>query len=276
MQILHSLKDGDVTMGKLERLTTDSKGYLHINEQIHCVIMGAFEIVSQGSSIYRVRSGIVLATNQRVVFFRRRFLHIEVTDSVSLSDISSIEMREAHSNLSQLPNLDQTITIRASDNKFRMEIEDITEGDVKKFVDYVRDNSGDAYTVSTPERADDVPDRSEIHFNVSQWLRDMGLDLYETNFVDNDINGREILLMLAEHDLEKIGVGSLGHRKQMLASMDELRREISEHPEERFEVNTQRLSGGKLFFIIVAAIVTAGILLFIASLIATIISSPLR
>ena len=226
-------------MGKLERLTEDSKAYLHYSEQIHCVILGAFEKVSQMTGIYRVRSGIVLATNRRVVFFRRRFLHIEVTDSVSLSDISSIEMREAHSNLSQLPNLDQTITIRASDNKFRMEIEDITEGDVKKFVDYVRDNSGDAYTVSTPERADDVPDRSEIHFNVSQWLRDMGLDLYETNFVDNDINGREILLMLAEHDLEKIGVGSRGHRKQMLASMDELRREISEHPEERFDENKQ-------------------------------------
>jgi uncharacterized OB-fold protein len=43
-----------------------------------------------------------------------------------------------------------------------------------------------------------------------------------------------------------------------------------------FEVNTQRLSGGELFFIIVAAIVTAGILLFIASLIATITSSPFR
>ncbi len=63
MQILHSLKDGDVTMGRFERLTTDAKGYFHINEQFHCVIMGAFEIVSQGSSIYRVRSGIVLATN---------------------------------------------------------------------------------------------------------------------------------------------------------------------------------------------------------------------
>ena len=86
---------------------------------------------------------------------------------------------------------------------------------------------------------DDVPDRSGIHFKVSQWLRDMGLDLYETNFVDNDINSREILLMLAEHDLEKIGVGSLGHRKQMLASMDELRRERSEHPEERFDENKQ-------------------------------------
>ena len=80
---------------------------------------------------------------------------------------------------------------------------------------------------------------SEIHFNVSHWLRDMGMDLYETNFVDNDINSREILLMLAEHDLEKIGVGSLGHRKQMLASMDELRRETSEHPEERFDGNKQ-------------------------------------
>ena len=137
-------------------------------------------------------------------------------------------------------------------------------------------DSGLRWTEGSWRYKDDVPDRSEIHFNVSQWLRDMGLDLYETNFVDNDINGREILLMLAEHDLEKIGVHSLGHRKQMLASMDELRREISEHPEERFEVNTQRLSGGELFFIIVAAIVTAGILLFIASLIATIISSPFR
>ena len=62
-------------MGRFERLTTDSKGYLHINEQFHSVIMGAFEIVSQGSSIHRVRSGLVMATNQRIVFFYPRFLH---------------------------------------------------------------------------------------------------------------------------------------------------------------------------------------------------------
>ena len=212
-------------MGKLERLTEDAKPCLHKNEQIQCVIMGAFENVSQWAGNIRARSGIVLATNRRVVFFRSSFLHrpsflhIEFIDSVSLSDISSIEMREAHSNLSQLRDLGPTITILRSDNKFRGEIEDIKEGDVKKFVDYVRDNSGDAYTVSTPDQADDESNRSEIHFNVSHWLRDMGLDLYETNFVDNDINSREILLMLAEHDLEKIGVGSLGHRKQMLASL---------------------------------------------------------
>ena len=225
-------------MKKLERLTRNSKAYLRKNEQIQCVILGASEKESRLQH-YRVRSCIVLATNHRVVFFHPRFFQDEFIDSVSLSDISSIEMSEAHSNLSQLPDLGPTITILASEKNIRWNTENIKEGDIKKFVDYVRDNSGDAYTVSTSDQADDVPDRSKIHFNVSQWLRDMGLDLYETNFVDNDINSREILLMLAEHDLEKIGVGSLGHRKQMLASMDELRRERSETPEERFDENKQ-------------------------------------
>jgi hypothetical protein len=50
--------------------------------------------------------------------------------------------------------------------------------------------------------------------DVSAWLRGLGLELYEQAFRENDIEVG-LLSDLTEADLEKLGVASLGHRKQI-------------------------------------------------------------
>ena len=47
--------------------------------------------------------------------------------------------------------------------------------------------------------------------DVAVWLRGLGLEQYETQFRENDIDA-EVLSDLTDGDLEKIGV-SLGHRR---------------------------------------------------------------
>jgi class 3 adenylate cyclase len=51
--------------------------------------------------------------------------------------------------------------------------------------------------------------------NVSQWLKNIGLEQYEGLFRSNDIDGN-VLPKLTGDDLKEIGVASLGHRKRLL------------------------------------------------------------
>jgi predicted ATPase/class 3 adenylate cyclase len=54
--------------------------------------------------------------------------------------------------------------------------------------------------------------------DVGGWLRDLGLGQYEQAFGDNDIDAG-LLPTLTADDLREIGVGSLGHRKRLLAAI---------------------------------------------------------
>ena len=47
---------------------------------------------------------------------------------------------------------------------------------------------------------------------ILDWLRGLGLEQYEPNFADNDVD-TEVLKDLTDADLRGIGVESLGHRK---------------------------------------------------------------
>ena len=60
--------------------------------------------------------------------------------------------------------------------------------------------------------------------NIRQWLDSLSLAQYAEAFEENDID-REILRELTEQDLEKLGVGSLGHRKKLLKAISSLARE---------------------------------------------------
>ena len=53
--------------------------------------------------------------------------------------------------------------------------------------------------------------------DISAWLRGLGLERYESAFLDNAVDG-DVLPELTETDLERLGV-LLGHRKKMLASI---------------------------------------------------------
>jgi class 3 adenylate cyclase/tetratricopeptide (TPR) repeat protein len=58
--------------------------------------------------------------------------------------------------------------------------------------------------------------------DISAWLRELGLERYETAFQSNDIDV-DLLSNLTEADLERLGVASLGHRKKLLAAIEALR-----------------------------------------------------
>src|ERR1700758_2118482 len=57
---------------------------------------------------------------------------------------------------------------------------------------------------------------------IVEWLQKLGLGQYANRFAENDITFA-ILLDLTDQDLEKIGVASLGHRRQLLRAIGELK-----------------------------------------------------
>ena len=56
---------------------------------------------------------------------------------------------------------------------------------------------------------------------VVDWLEKLGMSEYAQGFTENDIDFT-ILGDLTDQDLEKIGVGSLGHRRKLLRAIAEL------------------------------------------------------
>ncbi len=70
-----------------------------------------------------------------------------------------------------------------------------------------------------------VPGGAGIHMDdldVARWLSSLGLAQYGADFARNDVDG-EVLLDLTPEDLVAIGVGSVGHRRKILAAIDKLR-----------------------------------------------------
>ena len=58
---------------------------------------------------------------------------------------------------------------------------------------------------------------------IANWLQKLGLGQYAQRFAENDITF-DILPDLSDQDFEKIGVASLGHRRQLLRAIAELKR----------------------------------------------------
>ena len=57
---------------------------------------------------------------------------------------------------------------------------------------------------------------------IADWLQNLGLGQYAQRFAENDINFA-ILADLTDQDLKEIGVTSLGHRRQLLRAITELK-----------------------------------------------------
>ena len=57
---------------------------------------------------------------------------------------------------------------------------------------------------------------------IVEWLQRLGLGQYAQRFAENDIS-LVILPHLTDQDLEKIGVASLGHRRQLMLAIAELK-----------------------------------------------------
>ena len=59
---------------------------------------------------------------------------------------------------------------------------------------------------------------------ITDWLEKLDLGQYAQRFAENDINFA-ILPDLTDQDLKEIGVASLGHRRQLLRAITELKRD---------------------------------------------------
>ena len=57
---------------------------------------------------------------------------------------------------------------------------------------------------------------------IADWLQKLGLGQYAQRFAENDINFG-ILSDLTDQDLKELGVASLGHRRQLLRAITELK-----------------------------------------------------
>jgi class 3 adenylate cyclase/predicted ATPase len=75
---------------------------------------------------------------------------------------------------------------------------------------------------------------------ITVWLAKIGLERYTPAFIDNDIDV-EVLRYLTDADLEKIGV-SLGHRRKLLAAIDELRGAAATPAQPPSELNKQEVA----------------------------------
>ena len=60
--------------------------------------------------------------------------------------------------------------------------------------------------------------------DVASWLRNLGLERYETAFRENDVSVDDLCHLTAE-DLEGLGVSAIGHRRRLLVAIAELRSE---------------------------------------------------
>jgi hypothetical protein len=60
--------------------------------------------------------------------------------------------------------------------------------------------------------------------DVASWLRNLGLERYETAFRENDVSADDLCHLTAE-DLEGLGVSAIGHRRRLLVAIAELRSE---------------------------------------------------
>src|SRR6516164_9576986 len=65
--------------------------------------------------------------------------------------------------------------------------------------------------------------------SIAEWLHKLGLGQYAERFAENDISF-SILSDLTDQDLEKIGVASLGHRRQLLREIATLRKTADAPP----------------------------------------------
>lgn len=107
---------------------------------------------------------------------------------------------------------------------------------------------------------------------IDSWLQGLGLSQYAEAFRTNDITAKRVLLSLDDGDLRSIGVGSLGHRKMMLASIAKMHGANSPRPgvqggaPQQAPVIEVKSTGGSGVWKVVGWLIAITLVLIIASM----------
>jgi len=132
---------------KLKKLTEAAEKHLGEKEKIIASVIGVYETKILGKDA--VREGVLLATNNRAVFFAKQMLGYNL-EVFPYSNISSIERRKAFTG--------HRISLIVSGNN--VVIKWINERDIKNLVNYIKKNIGEKTQVpSTNETTLDIPDQ---------------------------------------------------------------------------------------------------------------------
>src|SRR5690625_4415112 len=121
---------------KLKKLMQQSKEHLDPDEEILHSVLGVYETKILGSE--SVRSGAFLATNKRLVFYAKKLTGYDL-ESFPYDKISSFEASKGM--------MGHSISFFASGNKVKMKW--ITDGDVKGFLEHLRNASAKVDAPST-------------------------------------------------------------------------------------------------------------------------------
>lgn len=116
-------------MAKLDKLLGHVKEHLKSSEAVEAAVLGTYEAKGLGGN--RLRIGVMLATNERIVFFAKKLTGYEL-ESFGYGNISSFE---AGKNL-----MGNNIRFAASGNDVSLKW--IKDGDVDTFARLVRERVG--------------------------------------------------------------------------------------------------------------------------------------
>ena len=127
-------------MARIDRLLKKAEPHFDEGERALQTVLGVYETTLMGQDL--VRTGILVATDQRLLFYAKKLMGYEF-ESYPYANISSIEMGK---NLAG-----QHIAFFAIGNEVRLKW--IREGDVRAFVDAVKAQMENAKSGSAPGRS---------------------------------------------------------------------------------------------------------------------------
>lgn len=133
-------------MANYEKNLTALKEHLDSNETIKTSVFGSYEGKLMGNDT--IRSGVLAATDKRVVFFAKKLFGFEM-ESFLFKNISSVEKSKGL--------MGHAITINASGNDVKMKW--IQKGEIEKFTEFVNSNLGVSSEASSVEAKvdNDIP-----------------------------------------------------------------------------------------------------------------------
>lgn len=143
-------------MAKLEKLVEQARPHLEAGEQIEGVVQGAYDTKIGGKAT--VRSGILMATDRRLVFFAKKLVGYDL-ESFPYASISSFEASKGLSG--------HSFRFAASGNDVRLKW--INAGQVDQFVGLVRSRAGQRPSAA-PTQADPMDQLRKL-----AELRDAGI-----------------------------------------------------------------------------------------------------
>ena len=124
-------------MARIDRLLKKAQPHFDEGERALQTVLGVYETTLMGQD--SMRTGILVATNQRLLFYAKKLMGYEL-ESYPYANISSIEMGK---NLAG-----EHFTFFASGNEVKLKW--IREGDVRAFADAVKEQMENAKPSSAP------------------------------------------------------------------------------------------------------------------------------